>query len=147
MDSSVFISCLNFPLDPYLAELILFFPPLFFKKSPASGNDGTISYGNETTVSQRGKEWCEKSTKGAAVIECHSHGPTLLATVLTRSLITSRDISLCWVAAMLPGLLMSLCLTGCTDIQVPSSDRQLQSSVCWSQVDLIDFLGKMDHWT
>lgn len=76
-------------------------------KSAASRNDGTILYGNETAVSRGGGIRCERSSKGPAVIECHSHGPMLLATVLTRSLIASWDISLCWVTAMLPGLLMS----------------------------------------
>lgn len=66
-------------------------------ESAASRNDGTISYGNESAVSQREreKEGCERSTKGPAVIECHSHGPMLLATVLTRSLIASWDKSFC----------------------------------------------------
>lgn len=63
-------------------------------ESAASRNDGTISYGNESAVSQREREK-ERSIKGPAVIECHSHGPMLLATVLTRSLIASGDISFC----------------------------------------------------
>lgn len=47
-------------------------------RSAARGNDRIISYGNEKAVLQGGK--FENSTKGPAVIECHSQEVVWLST-------------------------------------------------------------------